>query len=107
MKKIAVFVVIVTLLAACAPAATAVPKPSAPTLLTDKLGTAADLVPTDTEIKDAKAKLGTGKIGIIPCTMGSEYHSTVANSAVARAKDLGITAEVFDPQAKAEQEISA
>ena len=107
MKKIAVFVMIVALLAACAPAATAVPKPSAPTLLTDKLGTAADLVPTDAEIKDAKANLGTGKIGVIPCTMGSEYHSTVANSAVARAKDLGITAEVFDPQAKADQQISA
>jgi ribose transport system substrate-binding protein len=39
--------------------------------------------------------------------MGSEYHSTVANSALSRAKDLGIKAEVFDPQAKAEQQISA
>src|SRR5512136_3314297 len=107
MKKIAVFVVIVTLLAACAPAATAVPKPSAPTLLTDKLGTAADLVPTDAEIAAAKTAIGSGKIGLIPCTMGSEYHETVANNAVARAKELGITAEIFDPQAKADQQISA
>jgi ABC-type sugar transport system substrate-binding protein len=133
MKKIAVFVMIVALLAACGPAATTVapqatsapateappvllptqppptevPKPTAPTLLTDKLGTAADLVPTIAEIADAKTNLGTGKIGIIPCTMGSEYHSTVANSAAARAKELGITAEIFDPQAKADQQISA
>jgi ribose transport system substrate-binding protein len=135
MKKIAVVLMVMALLAACGPAATTVapppatqppapataapvlvptnpppteiPKPTAPTLLTDKLGTAADLVPTDAEIADAKANLGTGKIGIIPCTMGSEYHSTVANSALARAKELGITAEVFDPQAKADQQISA
>jgi ABC-type sugar transport system substrate-binding protein len=132
MKKIAVVLMAMILLAACGPAATTaptkapataapaepvliptlpppteIPKPTAPTLLTDKLGTAADLVPSDSEIADAKATLGTGKIGIIPCTMGSEYHSTVANSAVARAKDLGITAEIFDPQAKADQQISA
>jgi ribose transport system substrate-binding protein len=78
-----------------------------PTLLTDKLGTAADLKPTDAEVAAAKAAIGSGKIGLIPCTMGSEYHSTVANSAVARAKELGLTAEIFDPQAKAEQQISA
>jgi ribose transport system substrate-binding protein len=125
MKKFAVMVMLVAILAACAPAATPAPAqvpptqvpptqapttppiPSAPTLLTDKLGTAADLVPTDAEIAAAKVALGTGKIGVIPCTMGSEYHSTVANSALARAKELGITAEVFDPQAKAEQQISA
>jgi len=107
MKKIAIAIMLLAILTACAPAVTTAPKPAAPTLLTDKLGTAADLVPTDAEIADAKATLGTGKIGIIPCTMGSEYHSTVANSAVARAKALGITAEVFDPQAKADQQISA
>lgn len=107
MKKLAAILMLVAILAACAPSPTASPAPSAPTLLTDKLGTAADLVPTDAEIATAKTALGTGKIGVIPCTMGSEYHSTVANSALARAKDLGITAEVFDPQAKAEQEISA
>jgi ribose transport system substrate-binding protein len=132
MKKIAAVLMIMVLLAACAPAATTVspatsapatkappvllptqpppteiPKPAAPTLLTDALGTAADLVPSGEEIADAMTNLGTGKIGIIPCTMGSEYHSTVANSALARAKDLGITAEVFDPQAKADQQISA
>ncbi|HVN55899.1 MAG TPA: sugar ABC transporter substrate-binding protein [Anaerolineaceae bacterium] len=135
MNKIVAFVMLVVILVACtptpaatttptqppaAPAPTTVPPtapPAAPTtpppasvkptLLTDKLGTAADLVPTDAEVAAAKAALSSGKIGLIPCTMGSEYHSTVANSAVARAKELGITAEIFDPQAKAEQQISA
>ncbi|HTX78306.1 MAG TPA: sugar ABC transporter substrate-binding protein [Longilinea sp.] len=125
MKKLTIFVVLVMLLAACAPAATATVAPTEaptvaptaapttpavppmPTLLTDKTGTAADLVPTDAEIATAKSVLGSGEIGIIPCTMGSEYHSTVANSALARAKDLGIKAEVFDPQAQAAQEIPA
>ena len=140
MKKLIGILMIVTILAACAPAATtaaptqppaptqapttppptvapttppptkaptALPAPPKPTLLTDKLGTAQDLVPTDAEIAAAKKALGSGKIGLIPCTMGSEYHATVANSALARAKDLGIAADVFDPQAKADQQISA
>jgi ribose transport system substrate-binding protein len=105
MKRITIFVTLVVLLAACAPATPEAPK--APTLLTDKLGTAEDLVPTSAEIATATTALGSGEIGIIPCTMGSEYHATVANSALARAEELGIKAEVFDPQAKAEQQISA
>jgi ABC-type sugar transport system substrate-binding protein len=121
MKKITIFVTLMILLAACAPTATATvaptvaptaapttaPTPPAPTLLTDKLGTAQDLVPTSAEIATAVTALGSGEIGIIPCTMGSEYHATVANSALARAEELGVKAEVFDPQAKAEQQISA
>jgi ribose transport system substrate-binding protein len=122
MKKIMVFVTLLILLAACGPTATATVAPTiapteaptaaptkipAPTLLTDKLGTAQDLVPTSAETSTAITALGTGEIGIIPCTMGSEYHATVANSALARATELGIKAEVFDPQAKAEQQISA
>ena len=107
MKKLVVLVMLAAILVACAPAATSAPTASAPTLLTDKLGTAADLVPTAAEITAAKAALGSGKVGIIPCTMGSDYHSTVANSAMDEAKKQGITAEIFDPQAKAEQQISA
>lgn len=109
MKKLVVFVLVLTILTACAQtqAPTTPTLPSKPTLLTDKLGEAKDLVPTDAEIATAKIVLGTGKIGLIPCTMGSEYHSTVANSAVARAKELGITAEISDPQAKAEAQITA
>jgi ABC-type sugar transport system substrate-binding protein len=127
MKKLMILLVIAMLLTACTPAATptaapttapvptaivatevpVVEAPSAPTLLTDKLGTAEDLVPTDAEIATALSKVGDGLIGIIACTMGTEYHSTVANSALARAEALGFRAEIFDPQAKAEQQISA
>jgi ABC-type sugar transport system substrate-binding protein len=120
MKKLALFLIVVIVLSACAPtpaatteapkptlAPTTPPAPPKPTLLTDKLGEAKDLVPTDAEIASAKNILGAGKIGVIPCTMGSEYHSTVTNSALARAKELGITAEISDPQAKAEAQISA
>ena len=107
MKKFAILFVIVMLLAACAPATPEVPAASAPTLLTDTLGTAEDLVPTDAEIATALTNIDTGMIGIVACTMGTEYHSTVANSALARAEELGFTAEIFDPQAQAEQQISA
>ena len=108
MKRLVVFILLVAILTACAQPPAATPaQPQKPTLLTDKLGEAKDLVPTDAEVATAKSTLGTGKIGIIPCTMGSEYHSTVTNSAVARAKELGITAEISDPQAKAEAQISA
>ncbi len=105
MKKLALLLIVVILLAACTPATPTAP--AQPTLLTDKLGEASDLVPTDAEIKTAKDALGTGKIGIIPCTMGSEYHSTVSNSAMDRAKELGLAAEISDPQAKAEAQITA
>jgi len=108
MKKLALLLILAILLAACTPATpTEPPAPSKPTLLTGSLGTAADLVPTDAETKAAVDAIGSGKIGVIPCTMGSEYHSTVANSALARAKELGLTAEISDPQAKAEAQISA
>lgn len=126
MKKLTIFLVIAMLLVACTPAATpetpvveeapteetvieepTVELPTAPTLLTDKMGTAEDLVPTDEEVGAAVSNIGDGMIGIIACTMGTEYHSTVANSALARAETLGFTAEIFDPQAQAEQQISA
>lgn len=126
MKKTSILIVVLALLlAACTPpvaaptAAPTQPPPTAvpptavpetapvPTLIEDGLGTAEDLVPTADEIATAQQWIGDSIIGIIPCTMGSEYHSTVANSAVARAEELGFTAEVFDPQAQSEQQISA
>ena len=87
MKKLVFLLIVAILMAACTTATpTEPPAPAQPTLLTDSLGEAADLVPTDAEVKSALDAIGTGKIGVIPCTMGSEYHSTVANSALARAR---------------------
>ncbi|HAF62680.1 MAG TPA: hypothetical protein DCK95_10195 [Anaerolineaceae bacterium] len=116
MKKLALIIMVLVILTACTPATTPTPtqadsttlaKPAAPTLLTDELGTAAELVPSDAEIADAKDALGTGMIGIISCTMGSEYHATLVNSAQDYAQELGIKTTVIDSQVQADQQISA
>ena len=133
MKKLALIMLIVMLLASCTPPATptteappveptAAPvEPTAvpveptqapaetpkPNLTTDALGTAMDLELTQEEIEKAKPILGDSVIGIVACTMSTEFHATVANAAKARAEALGFTAEIFDPNAKADQQISA
>jgi ABC-type sugar transport system substrate-binding protein len=124
MKKLAFLLLFAILLSACGQAATPaaeseapetaaeteaveVTAPSAPTLITDGLGTAEDLEPTEAEIEIARQQLEGSLIGIVACTMGTEYHATVANSAAARAEELGFTAEIFDPQQQAEAQISA
>lgn len=79
-----------------------------PTLIPDQLGTAEDLVPAPAEIETAKAVLGPhGFIGIVTCTMNTEYHATVANSAKARADALGLKAAIFDAAVQAEKQVSA
>lgn len=110
MKKLAVLLVVAVLLVACAPVSAPAGAPAAapPTLLTDKLGTADDLKVTQAEIDAAKQALGeNGIVGIVACTLGSEYHSTVPNSAKAYADTLGIKTEIFDSEVKAEKQISA
>jgi ribose transport system substrate-binding protein len=105
MKKLSIAMTIAILLTACAPAAPVAPHP---TLTTTGLGTAQDLVPTQAEIDAAKAVLGDkGLIGIVACTLSTEYHSTVPNSAKARADALGVKVEVFDSEVKADKQISA
>lgn len=72
------------------------------------LGTADDLVPADAEIEAAVAALGDdGFVGIIACTLSTEYHSTVAESADARLKELGISSQLFDSEINVEKQISA
>jgi ribose transport system substrate-binding protein len=79
-----------------------------PTLIPDQVGTAEDLEPTPVEIETAKAVLGPhGFIGIVTCTMNTEYHATVANSARARAEALGLKTAIFDSDVQAEQQVSA
>ena len=79
-----------------------------PTILPDKFGTAEEFVPIEAEIKAAQAALGeSGFIGIITCTMDTEYHSTVANSAKARADTLGLKATIFDSAVQAEKQVTA
>src|SRR5262245_5826643 len=78
-----------------------------PTLKTGILGSADDLTPTNGEIAIAKAAMGDGLIGVVACTLSTEYHSIVAADAQARAEALGFRVEVFDSQAKAERQPNA
>ncbi|MGW8318055.1 MAG: sugar ABC transporter substrate-binding protein [Candidatus Promineifilaceae bacterium] len=76
-----------------------------PTLITEGLGVAEDLVPTDQEIEDAKAALGDGFIGIIACTYETDYHSTVANAAEQRLEELDVPVQTWDSQVNVETQI--
>ena len=78
-----------------------------PTLTTGSLGIADDLAPTDEEIALARATLAGGLIGVIACTLSTEYHSIVAADAQARAEALGFRVQVFDSQAQAERQPGA
>ncbi|CAG0931711.1 D-xylose-binding periplasmic protein [Thermoflexales bacterium] len=96
-------------LAGCTGAATPTPilHPQ-PALFTDRLGTAQDLIPTETEIAAAKTALGVkGFIGIVACNLSSEYHATVPRAAQALAHKLGLRIEVFDSETKADRQIAA
>lgn len=83
--------------------------PSAhPTLLLNRIGTAADLKPTPEEIAAAQSALGPGGfIGLVACNLSSEYHSTVPRAAKALADQDGLRLEVFDSETKADKQISA
>lgn len=108
MKKIFILVVLTLfVLTACTPAGSATTSKPSPTLTTDRLGTRDELTVSQEEINKAKSILGQSTIGIIACTMGTEYHSTVANAAKERAQALGLNAEIFDAEVKAERQISA
>lgn len=116
MKHFIILLYLIIALTACTPAlpatqppgTSAAEVPTHPTLLTDKLGTAEDLVPTQSEINIAKSRLGQDNfIGIVTCTMNTEYHATVANSAKARADSLGLKTAVFDSEVQAEKQVAA
>jgi ABC-type sugar transport system substrate-binding protein len=78
-----------------------------PTLTDGSPGIAEDLTPTAKEIAAARAAIGGGLIGLVACTLSTEYHSIVAADAQARAEALGFRVEVFDSQAKAERQPDA
>jgi ribose transport system substrate-binding protein len=115
MKHLFLFIIVIFSLAACTQPATpatinSLPAGAAPqpTLLPDQFGAAEDFLPTQAEIEMAQAVLGeNGFIGIITCTMDTEYHATVANSARARADTLGLKATIFDSAVQAEKQVTA
>jgi ribose transport system substrate-binding protein len=73
----------------------------------EALGSFADLEVTEEEVAAAVEALGEdGFVGIVACTFGTDYHFKVADSAQARADELGIRAEIFDSQINVERQIS-
>jgi len=111
-------------LGACAPATPMAPTPmpvtpttvpptptalmwGTPTILTDRMGTADDLAVTPDEITAARAHLGDSFVGIIPCTLATEYHFTAADSARKALEGYGLKVQLVDPEAKPEKQISA
>ncbi len=80
-----------------------------PTLKTEGLGVAEDLVPTDAEIKAAVEHLTAEKsfVGVIACTYTTEYHSTVADSAKAFAEKIGLPVRTFDSEVDVNKQIGA
>lgn len=112
------FLITITTLTACRLVAAPTPSASSfdpakvttphPMFTSGASGVAADLVPTQDEIELAKAVLGPeGFIGMIACTLNTEYHSTVAAKATATAAGLGLKFELFDAQLKAEKQVTA
>lgn len=107
MKKTLSFLLLILLLvsafAVYAQEATEEPTTEAPAL-----GTAEDLVPTDDEVAAAVAALGDdGFVGIIACTLSTEYHSTVAEQASARLTELGVANQLVDSEVNVEKQINA
>ena len=95
--------------AGCIGPVTPAPVPhSRPVLITDRLGTAQDLIPTEAEIAVARTALGAkGFIGIVACNLSSEYHAAVPRAAQAQADKLVLRIEVFDSETKADRQIAA
>jgi ribose transport system substrate-binding protein len=71
------------------------------------MGVPEDIEPSAADIQAGRLALGGRFIGIIACTMGSEYHSGVATEAQARAEGLGFRAEIFDSMAEADTQAGA
>jgi ribose transport system substrate-binding protein len=71
------------------------------------MGAPEDIEPSEADIQAGRAALGDRFAGIVSCTMGTEYHSTVANEAQKRLESLGLRAEIFDSRAEADTQAGA
>jgi len=101
----------ITLAAGCekksAPNTDAVQGPSGANLIADKLGSPEDLIVTPEEIAKAKKTLGKGMVGVLPCTMTTEYHFALGNSAKKALEGYGFKVQLVDPETRPERQISA
>lgn len=61
-------------------------------------GTPAQLVPTANEIKLAQKQMADSFIGVVACTLSTDYHSSLVARVTTRAKTLGLVTKVEDSQ---------
>jgi len=109
MKRFVVAAVVLLMCSSLATAQAQGGKYPEPTLLTAGLGVAADLSPTDKEVAAARSRLTKENsfVGVIAITYSTEYHATVAESAVSYARKLGLPVRTFDSEIKVDKQISA
>ncbi len=109
MKRFVVAAVVLLMCSSLAIAQAQGGKYPEPTLLTAGLGVAADLSPTDREVAAARSRLTkeSSFVGVIAITYSTEYHATVAESAVSYARKLGLPVRTFDSEIKVDKQISA
>jgi serine/threonine protein kinase/ABC-type sugar transport system substrate-binding protein len=67
-----------------------------PTLTKTRIGTIADVVPSDEELTRAR-EIFTGRfIAIVPCNMSSQYHAVSTREMTDRARGYGIETRIYD-----------
>lgn len=76
-------------------------------VITTRLGAPEDLKVSQEEIKKAVAAVGNGMVGVLPCTMTTEYHFSLGNSARKALQDYGFKVQLVDPETKPERQITA
>jgi ABC-type sugar transport system substrate-binding protein len=72
-----------------------------------QLGGVDDLKVSDSEIAAAQQALGDSVVGVLACTIKTEYHKTVASAAIEQLTTYGLNAELFDSQTDATRQIAA
>jgi len=73
----------------------------------NQFGGVDDLKVSDAEIAAAQQALGDSVVGVLACTLKTEYHKTVATSAIDQLSSYGLNAELFDSQTDAARQIAA
>jgi serine/threonine-protein kinase len=61
-------------------------------------GVPTDLAFTDATLAEAQARLKGAFIGVMPCTLETGFHASLARSVITRASALGLTTKVENPE---------
>jgi ribose transport system substrate-binding protein len=99
MRKLTLVAIVLFLIAS-----TTIPKPSA---AQGKLGSVDDLQVTSDEVTAAQNAIGDSVVGVLACTVKTEYHKAVAMAAIKQLATYGLNADLFDAQLDFNREITA